>query len=46
MLRALVPITEYIPTGAIKYYVACHQIMRLYDLRVITHDAVFFFDEI
>jgi hypothetical protein len=45
VLRAVVPITEYISTGSIKYYIACHPVMNLCNMRVISSDAIFFFAE-
>jgi hypothetical protein len=46
LLRAMVPTTEFIGTGSIKYYVACHQLHGLCNLRVISSDAIFYFSEI
>lgn len=45
LLRVTVPVTEYIP-AAHKYYVACGQTHGICAMRVITSDAVFFFEEI
>lgn len=46
MLRAIVPITEYINSGSIKYYIACHPVDGLCNLRTVTADSIFFFSEI
>jgi hypothetical protein len=46
ILRAVVPITQFIGTGSIKYYVACHHLHGLCNLRVISSDAIFYFSEI
>jgi hypothetical protein len=46
ILRAIVPTTDFIGTGSIKYYVACHQLHGLCNLRVISSDAIFYFQEI
>ncbi|KAF2799650.1 hypothetical protein K505DRAFT_230468 [Melanomma pulvis-pyrius CBS 109.77] len=46
VLRAMVPVTEDISRASIKYYVACHPVMNLCSMRVITRDAIFFFSEI
>jgi len=46
VLRAIVPITEYISNASIKYYVACHPVMNLCSMRLITSDAIFFFPKI
>ncbi|KAK0125599.1 hypothetical protein ONS96_009434 [Cadophora gregata f. sp. sojae] len=46
ILRALVQTTESIESRGIKYYVACHQMHELCDLRVITVDSIFFLQEI
>jgi hypothetical protein len=46
ILRAVVPTTDFIGTGSIKYYVACRQLHGLCNLRVIPSDAIFYFQEI
>ena len=46
ILRAIVPITDLISTSSIKYYVACKQLFGICHMRVITGDAIFFFQEI
>ncbi|KAF4629933.1 hypothetical protein G7Y89_g8208 [Cudoniella acicularis] len=46
VLRAIVPITDYISPTSIKYYVACHQTHNICDMRVIGVDAIFYFQEI
>jgi hypothetical protein len=47
VLRALVQTTESIDTAAsIKYYVACHRLHGLCDLRLVTNDTIFFFQEV
>jgi hypothetical protein len=46
ILRAIVPITESIGTGTIKYYVACHHLHGLCSMRVIKSEAIFYFEEI
>jgi len=46
VLRAMVPTTDFISTSSIKYYVACNQLHGLCNMRVITGDAIFFFQEI
>jgi hypothetical protein len=46
ILRAIVPVTEFIESGSHKYYVACHSTHGICDMRVITADAIFFFEEI
>ncbi len=46
ILRAIVPTTDSIGSGSIKYYVACHPSHGLCNLRVISSDAIFYFQEI
>ncbi|MCJ1435723.1 hypothetical protein MMC27_005098 [Xylographa pallens] len=46
VLRAIVPTTDLVVHGSIKYYVACHQLHGLCNLRVISSDAIFYFQEI
>ena len=46
LLRVTVPLTEYIQTTSHKYYVACHQMHGICGMRVISSNAVFFFDEV
>jgi hypothetical protein len=46
VLRALVPVTEYINSGNNKYYVACHSTHGMCSLRTITSDKIFYFSEI
>ncbi|EUC49508.1 hypothetical protein COCMIDRAFT_84600, partial [Bipolaris oryzae ATCC 44560] len=46
MLRAIVPTSETIANGSIKYYVACHQTVGLCDTRLIAGDMIFYFSEI
>lgn len=46
VLRAMVPTSEYISTGHIKYYVACHQVHAVCNMRLVTGDTIFFFQEI
>ena len=46
VLRAMVPITDSISNGSIKYYVACNQLHGLCNMRVITTDSIFYFQEI
>jgi hypothetical protein len=45
ILRAIVPVTENMTAGSIKYYVACRPEKGLYGMRLITSDTIFFFDE-
>ncbi|KAF4301216.1 hypothetical protein GTA08_BOTSDO07290 [Botryosphaeria dothidea] len=42
----MVPTTEMVNAGSIKYYVACYSVMNLCDMRLISSDAIFFFSEI
>lgn len=46
ILRALVPTTDSISSAGVKYYVACNQLFGICNLRLITVDSIFFFDEI
>ncbi|KAJ4373387.1 hypothetical protein N0V83_003682 [Neocucurbitaria cava] len=46
ILRAVVPITEYISQASVKYYIACNEVHGLCGLRTIVGDAIFFFEEI
>jgi hypothetical protein len=46
VLRAIVPITDFIPPGHIKYYVACKQLHGLCNMRLIKSDRVFYFSEV
>jgi hypothetical protein len=46
ILRAVVPITDFLPSGSIKYYVACQPLHGLCNLRLISSDAIFYFQEI
>lgn len=45
LLRVTVPVSEYIQSQH-KFYVVCHQTHGLCVMRLITSDAVFFFEEI
>jgi hypothetical protein len=46
ILRATTPVTDFIESGSHKYYVACHSNHGICNMRVITSDAIFFFEEI
>ena len=46
VLRAIVPITDFISTGSIKYYVACKQLHGLCNMRLIPAETIFYFLEI
>ncbi|RDL39909.1 Uncharacterized protein BP5553_04249 [Venustampulla echinocandica] len=46
VLRALVPTTDNISSGSIKYYVSCHELHGLCNIRTIPGEAIFYFQEI
>ena len=46
VLRAIVPITDLVSRGSIKYYVACRQLHGLCNMRVVPADDIFYFSEI
>jgi hypothetical protein len=46
VLRAIVPLADFIAPGSIEYYVACEELHGLCNLRVISSQAIFYFSEI
>lgn len=44
-LRAVVPVTEFVQTSSIKYYVACHPVDNVCSTRLISSDCIFYLPE-